>query len=470
MLRFVTPTDPAAAMISRRSISCIAIACVASLSLGNAAEKEVTADSLTALVAQRAADSETPACVAVGYVADVTRVTFACGEGAGPANFTRRSIFEIGSITKGLTGLLLADMVRKGEVSLDDAASRHSRPGAKLPAWQGREITLRDLVTHTASLPRLPPGFAPKNPGDPYADFDADALYAALARTELSGEIGKTHLYSNFGFMWLSQMLARRAGKPFDVLLTERILVPLGMTDTMLVPSADQAARSVTGHDASYRPVPAWSVARDLAGAGGLRSSTDDMTKLAEALAGRRDTPLKETIALALAPMRPAFGRNSVGYAWLTHERPDARIHWHNGGTGGFRSMIAVNPAAKTAVVVLVDSATSFDDLALHLAGDDAVPLVKKRVSLPLDAAARDEYAGNYELAPTFVIRIFAQGEKVIAQATGQGPLELGREGPDAFFTRGVAARIVFRRDAAGKVDGLTLHQGGRETFGKRVP
>jgi CubicO group peptidase (beta-lactamase class C family) len=457
-------------MISRRSISCIAIAFLASLSLGNAAEKEVTADSLAAVVAQRAADAETPACVAVGYVADVTQFTFACGEGAGPANFTRRSIFEIGSITKGFTGLLLADMVRKGEVSLDDPASKHSRPEAKLPKWEGREITLRDLVTHTASLPRMPPGFAPKNPRDPFADFDADALYAALERTELTGEIGKTNLYSNFGFMWLSEMLARRAGKPYDVALAERVLGPLGMTDTMLVPSADQAARIVIGHDTSYRAAPAWNNARDLAGVGGLRSSMDDMVKLAGALAGRRDTPLAETIALALAPMRPAFGRNSIGYAWLVHERDDIRIYWHNGGTGGFRSMIAVNPAAKTAVVVLVDSATSFDDLALHLAGDDAVPLVKKRVSLPLDAAARDEYAGSYELAPTFAIRVFAQGEKLIAQATGQGPLELGREGPDAFFTRGVAARIVFRRDAAGKVDGLTLHQGGRETFGKRVP
>ena len=119
-------------------------------------------------------------------------------------------------------------------------------------------------------------------------------------------------------------------------------------------------------------------MATNVEGAGALRAPLADMVKLAEALAGRRDTPLKETIALALEPMRPGLGSQSTGYAWITTKSGDTRVVWHNGATAGFHSMIVVNRDTRTAAVVLVDSATSFDDLAIHLA-DPVEPLVKKR-------------------------------------------------------------------------------------------
>lgn len=335
---------------------------------------ESVGNRFTAIAQQRVADSETPACIAVGLVEERTHVAFVCSSGAGPAAPDRNSLFEIGSIGKGLTGLLLADMVLKGELSLDDPASKYSRPGATLPSQDNRVITLRDLVTHTAGLPRLPPGFKPADLRNPYAEFDVDALYAALKRTELR-EISSSN-YSNYGFMWLSDILARRAGKSYEAALRERILAPLGMNNTRLSPTLEQSTRVVTGHGRQYQPVSQWDFQDNLAGPGGLRSSLADMLKLAEALAGRRDTPLKETIALAVEPMRPAFGKNSTGYGWVTHERGETRVHWHNGGTGGFRSMIAANPRTKTAAVVLVDAAVSFDDLALHLVDPD-VPLKK---------------------------------------------------------------------------------------------
>src|SRR5262249_36772423 len=161
---------------------------------------------------------------------------------AGPTLPDEHSLFEIGSITKGFTGLLLADMVRKGEVSLDDPASKYARPGAKLPLRGGKEITLRDLVTHTSGLPRLPPKFAPANPRNPYADFTEDKLYEALAATEIRGTLNH-YEYSNFGFMWLSELLARRLGKPYDAALKERVLDPLGMSETAIILTEEQLKR-----------------------------------------------------------------------------------------------------------------------------------------------------------------------------------------------------------------------------------
>ncbi len=422
------------------------------------------------IVRERLAAAESPACIAVGLVGATTREVFACTSGLGPAPFDRDSIFEIGSITKGFTGLLLADMVRKGEVSLDDPASKYSRPGAKLPTFEGRDITLRDLVTQTSSLPRLPPGFNPTNLRNPYADFDADALYAALARTELTRPIGKTAEYSNFGFMWLSEILARRGGKPFDVLLKERILDPLGMTDTAIVLSDAQRQRMATPHAPPYVATIPWDVPVDLAGVGALRSTLADMMKLASALAGRSDTPLKETIALALEPMRPSeLADNATGYAWVTLARGDIRIHWHNGGTGGSRAMIAINLRTKSAVVVLVDSTVSFDDLARHLA-DPALPALRKRVALPLDPATREQYVGRYRLTPSMVLDVYVDGERLMTRATGQGAIEIAREGTDAFFTRGMDARLEFHRNADGAIEAVTIHQNGYASPAPRLP
>ena len=421
---------------------------------------------LSGVVEARLAEAETPGCIAVAVVAEKTEIAFGCTPGiTPPAAIDEHSLFEIGSITKGFTGLILADMVRKGEISLDDPVTKYSRPGAKLPAG-AESITLRDVVTQTSGLPRMPPGFKPANPRDPFADFTADSLYEALASTELK-ERGK-YEYSNFGFMWLSEMLARKAGRSYEALLRERVLDPMGMKDTAITLTADQEKRFVAGHGPGYQPAAHWNNGKNLEGVGALRASLADMIKLAEALAGRRDTPLKETIALALEPMRPAQGSNSTGYAWITTKRASgARAQWHNGGTGGFRSIIAVNPDTRTAAVVLADSATGFDDLGMHLVDPD-VPLLKKRVGLATDPDMLKQYVGRYELSPAFAIEVFVEGAKLMAQATAQQAFEVLREGPDVFFYTVVPAKLRFSRAAGGEVDGLTLEQGGRELKGKR--
>ena len=428
-------------------------------------------DPLAAAVLSRVDQSETPACIVVGLVdKQRSQVAAGCAPNAGPTPPDRDSLFEIGSIAKGLTAILLADMVVRGEVSLDDPASKYARPGARLPSRNGRDITLRDLATQTSGLPRLPPQFRPADPRNPYADFTADRLYEALAATQLMRDPGERYEYSNFGYMWLSDLLSRRAGKPFDALLKERVLDPLGMKDTALVSAPAPEGRVVMGHALPYEPAPAWISQAATSGSGGWRSSMNDMLKLAEALAGVSDTTLKQAIALAIDPQRAAFGRNSIGLAWNVHEGTAARIVWHNGGTGGFTSMIAANRGAKKAAVVLSDASAPFEDLALHLVDPDA-PLRSTRVTAPVEPAERGQYAGNYTVSEQFMIRVFVEGERLMGQATAQPPFELGRESGDTFLVRGMPdAQVIFHRGANGAIDGLTLRQAGRDAFGARTP
>ncbi len=167
--------------------------------------------------------------------------------------------------------------------------------------------------------------------------------------------------------------------------------------------------------------------------------------------------------------MRPSGGLNSTGYGWVTNQRGETTVRWHGGGTGGFRSIIAMNAGTREAAIVLVDSTTPFDDLGVHLVDPD-FPLSKKRIGLPTDIDTLKQYAGRYELTPTLAIEIFVEGNKLVAQATAQSAFEVLREGPDAFFYAVVPAKLRFSRAANGEVDSMTLEQEGRELKGKRAP
>lgn len=425
-------------------------------------------DPLASAVLARIAESEEPACVAVALVEETTRFAFGCTKDASPVALDEHSLFEIGSITKAFTGILLADMVLKGEVSLDDPAAKYSRPGAKLPARGDRQITLRDLATQTSGLPRLPPAFAPADRTNPYSGFDADKLYEALAATSLEREIGARYEYSNFGFMWLSEMLSRVGGGTYEEVLRRRVLEPLGMNETAVVLREEQRKRFVDGHDGAGKAVPHWDFAAATAGVGGLRSSAADMAKFAGAVAGLRDTPLRAAIELALKPDR--VGRlGMVGLAWMESSTPGGRtIYWHNGATAGFRSMLAVDRNARRASVVLANAASAFDDLANRLL-DPSYPMRAKRVAVQLDAAVLGDYVGRYQVSPTFSIGFFLRDGKLMAQGTGQPAFEVFAERKDRLFLKVVEARMEFERDAAGRVSAMTLFQNAREIRAPKV-
>ena len=218
------------------------------------------------------------------------------------------TVFEIGSVTKVFTALLLADMVRRGEVALDDPVAKYLPAEVKVPTRAGRSITLLDLATHTSALPRLPDNFQPKDPANPYADYSVEQLYQFISSYQLTRDIGATFEYSNLGAGLLGHALARRAAMDYETLMRSHVLAPLGMTSTAIALSPELKSRLATGHDAQLRTVPNWDLPT-LAGAGALRSTVNDLLAFLAATLGHAELPLAP--AMTVDADGPSAGRQS---------------------------------------------------------------------------------------------------------------------------------------------------------------
>jgi serine-type D-Ala-D-Ala carboxypeptidase/endopeptidase len=168
------------------------------------------------------------------------------------------TIFELGSVTKVFTALLLADMVHRGEVGLTDPVAQYLPAEVKMPERGGRQITLQDLATHTSGLPPMPSNFEPKDANNPFADYSVKQLYQFLSGYQLTRDIGSQYEYSNVGGGLLGQVLATRAGMNYDDLLRSRICELLSMNDTRITLSKELRARLAIGHDQSLEPASNW--------------------------------------------------------------------------------------------------------------------------------------------------------------------------------------------------------------------
>lgn len=265
-------------------------------------------------------------------------------------------IFEVGSITKPFTGILLAEMASRGELALEDPVRSHLPEDVIVPRRGERQIALADLATHTSGLPRLPPEFEPRDPSNPYADFTVENLYAALARTELLFETGTAAEYSNFAFGLLGHLLELISGIPYSHLLEERICEPLKLTDTFIDISPTQSHRRVLGYDSSGKQVPHWDPGAIL-GAGGIQSSIQDMVRFVKANLEPPERGIGEALTSAQHPRVEREERHRMGLGWNLLARTDSSVvTWKNGGTGGFESSCAFHRPSEAGVVALSNS------------------------------------------------------------------------------------------------------------------
>lgn len=421
-------------------------------------------DTIRALAADRVAKGGSAGMV-IGTFDGATPITVAVGAG-----ITDRSIFEIGSISKVLTTVLLADMVGRGEVALDDPVRKHLPAGVSVPAWQGREITLLDLATATSGLPSLPD--APLDPTNPYAAFRAADLHAWLGRYALTRAPGSAYEYSNVGMGLLGHALAHRLGMSYEAAVIARILDPLGMRETRITLTPALRARLAPPHDGDLEPSQAWDF-DVLAGAGGWRSTIGDMLRLLDAVRRPPATPLGRAIALATVSRRPTgVPALSIGLGFHVAEKDGARIVWHNGETGGYHSFLGVDGARGGNVVILSNSTRDIDDLGFHLVDARSAlrPPPAPRPRIAVAPVVLDSLVGRYALTPDFIVAITREDDRLYLQATAQPRFRLFAATPRRFFLTVVAAEVSFTADAAGRITGLVLHQNGRDTPGRRLP
>jgi CubicO group peptidase (beta-lactamase class C family) len=342
--------------------------------VGVANIKEVMDKDLAAALASGELAPSTDGGVTIGVVQHGVRRIFSYG------TVKPDSVFEIGSITKTFTGLLLAQSVQQKKVRLDEPVRALLPAGTVAAPPSGPEITLLDLSAQRSGLPRMPGNWNPADQANPYADYDKKALYAFIASHGVAMPAKPEFSYSNLGVGLLGQALAERAGTTYEALLHKDITGPLGMHDTAITLTASMRARFVPGHDGEHKPAHAWDLDA-LAGAGAIRSTAADMLTYLEAQLhpdhlphAVSATPEGKTIAAALAASHVVQGEALPGMHialnWLRVD--ESGSFWHNGGTGGYSACAIFNPDADFAVVVLLNSSPGerpfMDELAAHVA------------------------------------------------------------------------------------------------------
>lgn len=275
------------------------------------------------------------------------------------------SVFEIGSISKTFTGILLADMVKKDDLNLDDPLQDLLPDGITAPARNGKSIKLFHLSNHTSSLPRLPDNMPIANPANPYADYSEKLLYDFLNGYELTRDIGSQYEYSNYAAGLLGHVLASKQKLTYGELMVEVIAKPLGMENTRVVFTPQMKKNLAMGHSNGLE-VENWDLPT-LAGAGAIRSTAVDMLKYIAANMGLGKSSLYPAMQLAHQNSGSKDSKPIVGLGWHTMERDGMEIIWHNGGTGGYHTFAGFIKGGDKGVVVLSNSNAGIDDIGIHI-------------------------------------------------------------------------------------------------------
>lgn len=370
--------------------------------------------------------------------------------------------FRLASVSKQFTAVAALLLSERGLLDLD-APVKTWLPDA--PAtWDG--VTMRRLLNHTAGIPDF----------TRFDDYEArktqaatlDALIARFRDRPLDFQPGEKWAYSNSGYILATAVIEKASGQPYAAFVADNLFAPLGMNDSGYDGHAPVLLRRASG----YAPTARGVVNADYIdmsipqGAGGLYSTTRDLLKWEQGLFGGK-LLRPQSLAQLTTP-----DRNSYALGLIVAKAGGDDIISHSGGIEGFNTYLAYDAANRTTVVVLGNlngpAPDQIGSSLMTLARGGTITLNAERQAVALSPEAMQAYEGVYELAPTFALTVSVVDGKLMVQATGQSALEMAAESTDAFFLRAVDAQITFTRDASGAIEGLVLHQGGRDMPGRR--
>jgi len=334
---------------------------------------------------------------AVGFIDGDTVNFFTFGKESvlNPKSITKETIFEIGSITKVFTTLILMDLVEKEEVSLDDPIEIYL-PGKKIPDFNEKKILLRHLATHYSGLPCIPDNFNPKNPNNPYIDYSADDIYTFLDQYDLKRAPGVEFEYSNLGMGLLGDILTKKTGKSYEELVKSCIGDKLLLKKTKIFLNEEEKKHFAVGH-LQKGEVEYWDII-SLAGCGGLRSDIKDMTNFLKANMGLIESSISRLLKKCHEKQYDLSPDCSIGLGWMITKTDDGNFIWHNGGTGGFRTFLGFNTKTKKGVVVLANSGEEWPDaFAMNLLDPKRYSKPKIDESLAKDLPYLKKFEGDYK-------------------------------------------------------------------------
>lgn len=374
---------------------------------------------LRATLRARFAGDRTGACVAAAFLdaGRVARATF-CADGSG--RLGPAVALEIGSVTKTMTAALLASEIEKGRLRLDDPLAAHLPSDAVVPQYQGQPIRLAHLVTHTSGLPSIPADLPVGPLENPYAALTEEELLRSLAHASLERAPGARWEYSNFAFMLLSSVVARSAGQDLEALLKSRLFTPLGMS-TAYIAQRPAGVTVAQGHLSSGLAVPAWDFPVNLAGVGGVRATLDDMIRYAAAHLGRGDASTVATLRSTHTPVELGVPRAPsdpvMAMGWPRLELGERTVLVHDGGTGGFSSLVLLDVEHEQAVVLLADTMLANTGGLVEVAAylfDRGQMLPGPRLAAEPSAALLASLAGRYRV-DALEIELVVRGGRLVA-------------------------------------------------------
>ncbi len=394
------------------------------------------------------------------------------------------TLFEIGSLTKVFTALLLADMVERGEVSLDDPIQEFLPDEVQVPRRADGDIRLVELATHTSGLPHIGDNFW--RDGDNIFDADVaarrwagysqDDIYECLQRLD-SPIIGEREFaYSNFGMGLLGHILERQSGKGYEELLIERICDPLEMTSTRITLTDDLRSRWAQGHNADGAPTEPWEgESSALVGAFGIRSTPHDLQNFLKANLGLMDSPLSSAIQAAHSER---FVRNDLERVGLGWNRNKFNVVFHTGTTGGFRCSMFMLPEFQVGAFVVTNTQVggSTDSRAFEfetvggsllniLVGVPPLPMSLPK-PLTIDPEQLADYVGHFKPSPEEPesLEITQVDGTLQVSIPGLMTRQLYLQADDVFFMKEYALELAFERDESGAVSSVTArHVGGSQ-------
>jgi CubicO group peptidase (beta-lactamase class C family) len=429
-----------------------------------------TNDDVRTALEQRLKGDRTGACVAAGVIDNGAIATgYVCADPNAQRPYDEHTAFEIGSITKTMTAALLAEFIARGEVALDDPIARLLPPGTRVPSFNGHDITVGQIVTHTSGLPAVPASYRPPDMNNPYAAVTERDLLDALAAAELAREPGSKWEYSNFATMVLSYALARRSGTDYETLLRERLLAPLGMSETYVARRPPQV-RLAQGHLPGGTPAVPWDFHPDMAGVGGVRATLPDMLRYLEGELGTRESAITPALARTQDPVASVSGHR-IGMNWELASRNGHTLIVHAGGTGGYSSFAVIDRAASRAVILLSDTALTatggLAPLGLHLL-DPSSAAGGPRITATADGKLVDALAGKYRLQGGLGMELRHGANGLTIQADNQGEFEMGYDSAGDFYPLKFDALLRPQRKADGSYH-FTWFQLGGEQDAERI-
>ena len=282
---------------------------------------------------------------------------------------TPNTLFEIGSITKTFTSLLLALEINKGRIHPDSCISAYLPDSLPRMEWKGIPVTIRMLSNHTSGIPSLPlnfktvPGFDAANP---YKGYTKEMLFRYFKSFTPYREPGRSHEYSNMAVALLGNILEQVNRSNWPVLVHQQILEPLKLQHTGTLPSRIKGIRYTTGYKGTGETTSHWTM-QAFAPAGALHSTAADMIQYARFVLSPGKGPLPEALEYTLRPGFTVSATSKIGLGWYLVTVKGKQYITHSGGTGGYRSTLVIDRNSKKAVVVLSNTANEVDPVAFQL-------------------------------------------------------------------------------------------------------